>query len=92
MGTGKRVVDIKMAELCQLAGKIVIVRFLLGVEAEVFKHHDVAVGHSSGDTLSLLSYTIRCESDAVADGRAESRGDRFERHLRHYLALGTPEM
>ena len=64
MGGAESVVDVDVAEFCQLCGEVGIVLFFTLVEAEVFEQEHVAVAEIIGGFLDGDADAVFDESDA----------------------------
>ena len=92
MGNGEGVVHIDVAELGELRGEGRVVLLLALMVAEVFQHRDLA-------RRKLIDHGLRGRANAVfaeeypnAEQGGQLIRDRFQRVLRHRLAVRAAEM
>ncbi len=84
MGAAERIVDIEVAERCELFAECRIVLLLACVEAQVLEQHDRAVGKLRHLRAGILARHVGCHRHRAADelgeaGRSGNEGEiRFE--------------
>jgi len=86
------VVDEDVAQGRDLFGEVGIVLFLAGMEARVLQQKHVAIFQCIHGGFRLGAHTIFGESDIAADGCAQGRHERLQRHGWHDFALGPVEV
>ncbi len=87
------VVDVELAEACELIGECRIVLLLAGVEAEVLEQEDAARLERRDRALRRLADAVLGERDLDAAQRLAQRpAERAQRHRALALALGPAEM
>jgi hypothetical protein len=88
----ERVVDVEVGEVGQRGGELRIVRLLLGVEAEVLEHQQVARTQLLDGHLDSGSERVAGHPHRAAEELAEAVGDRLQAESVVHLALRPPEM
>lgn len=86
------VVDVKLGQIGQLAGKRGIVFCLFRVEAHVFQKRDLAVLQRGGHSFGVLAHNVGAQADRPAHKLRKTPGNRRHRILRFKTALGPPQM
>jgi hypothetical protein len=98
VGAAEGVVDVDVAEGCELAGELGVVLFFLFVEAKIFEQEGLArlqvadhLGGDVADTVGGEGYVFVVADDVVEE-LAEAIDDGAKAHGGDDLALGTSEV
>src|SRR2546422_6875171 len=92
MRSAEGIIDIKITKRGELAGETLIVRFLLGVEAEVFQEQALSILQTMDHLFHLTADTIRREVDRLVNQFGQSLSHRPEAQFGLFLSVGPPEM
>src|SRR5208282_4974903 len=98
MGGAEGIIDVELGELCELLGKILVILFFFGVEAEVLKQQGLAFLELERHLFGLGPDALGAEADVFAarqflvEHHAETLGDGFETQLWIRLAFGTAQV
>ena len=90
MDGAERVVDVDLRQRRQLARKLVVVRFLLGVKAQVLQQQHLPFTQLSDQLAHAVADAVVGEDHVAAEQPREHRARRFQRHLRHHSSIRPP--
>ena len=90
VGRSESVVDVDVAETCELLGDVAVVGLFAAVEAEVFEQQDVTLRKPGGKALYFFPKAIRSDSYLTAQEFSKPSRDRAELHFRVCFPVGPP--
>ena len=88
----KGVVDVEVAQTGERAGKLLVVGFFFGMEAQVLQQQDLVVSESEHHLLDFFSDAIGGKADRSFQQLVQPLDHRPQAQLRFPLPLGTAQM
>ncbi len=92
MCASERVVDVDIAKRAQPPRKASVVRFFLGMKADVFQQQDVTWVQTKHQRFGLSADAIGSESHILAQEFSQVKGQRLQSVLGVGLTLRTPQV